>query len=101
MARYAGFRFARDLGDVPAGEHLLRVVLRNGLDDKQEAVRTVLIERAEPPPPPSVLAQFRLEIDNPTVVAGAVVEPITGRLTIEGWAACALGHHGLRGGAAR
>ncbi len=95
MARYAGFRFARDLGDVPEGEHLLRVVLRNGLDDMQEAVRTVLIERAEPPPPPSVLAQFRLEIDNPTVVAGAVVEPITGRLTIEGWALARSGIMGI------
>ena len=51
MARYAGFRFAKALGDVPAGEHRIRVVLRNGLDDVRDEVRTVLIERAPPPPP--------------------------------------------------
>ncbi len=94
MARYSGFRFARDLGHVPAGEHSLRVVLRNGLDDEREQVRSVLIERTEPPPP-SALPQFRLEIDNPAVVAGTVIEPITGRLTIEGWALARSGITGI------
>lgn len=93
MARYSGFRFARALGDVPAGEHELRVVLRNGLDDVREEMRTVLIERAEPPP--SLQAQFRLEIDTPTVIAGAVAEPVTGRLTIEGWALARSGIIGI------
>ena len=73
MARYAGFRFARSLGDVRDGEHRIRVVLRNGLDDTRDEVRTVLIERAPPPPPPPPPAQFRLEIDTPTVVTGAMV----------------------------
>ncbi len=94
MARYSGFRFARDLGDVPAGEHSLRVMLRNGFDDVREEVRTVLIERAAYPPS-SASGQFRLEIDNPAVVAGAVVEPITGRLTIEGWALARSGITGM------
>ncbi len=87
MARYSGFRFARDLGAVPAGVHRIRLAVRNGLDDVCEEVRTVLIPQPEAPPPqpPSPLPQFRFEIDNPKVVAGAVVEPITGRLTIEGW----------------
>ncbi len=89
MARYAGFRFARSLGDVPAGEHRIRVALRNGLDDVRNEIRTVLIERAPPPP------QFRLEIDTPTVTAGVAVEPVTGRLTIEGWALCRSGITGI------
>jgi ADP-heptose:LPS heptosyltransferase/GT2 family glycosyltransferase len=92
MARYAGFRFAKALGDVASGEHCIRVVLRNGLDDVQEESRIVLIERA-PPPPAS--AQFRLEIDTPGVVAGAAVEPVTGRLTIEGWALSRSGISGI------
>ncbi len=96
MARYAGFRFSKDVGDVPAGEHRLRVVLRNGLDNVREEVRSILIERAEPPPLSQAMAQqFRLEIDNPAVVAGAVIEPITGRLTIEGWALARSGIAGI------
>jgi ADP-heptose:LPS heptosyltransferase/GT2 family glycosyltransferase len=87
MARYSGFRFARQLGDVHAGLHRLRLVVRNGLGDVREEIRTVQIVRPEPAPAPhpAPLPQFRFEIDNPKVVAGAVIEPITGRLTIEGW----------------
>jgi ADP-heptose:LPS heptosyltransferase/GT2 family glycosyltransferase len=92
MARYAGFRFAKVLGDVPSGEHRIRVVLRNGLDDTRDEVRTVRIERAPPPAEPS---QFRLEIDTPTVTAGVAVDPVTGRLTIEGWALARSGITGI------
>jgi O-antigen biosynthesis protein len=97
MARYSGFRFARDLGDVPAGVHRIRLAVRNGLDDVREEVRAVLIVRPEAPPspPPASLPQFRFEIDNPKVVAGAVVEPITGRLTIEGWVLARSGIMGV------
>ena len=95
MARFAGFRFAKTLGDVPSGEHRIRVVLRNGLDDVRDEVRTVRIERAPPPPPPAAPAEFRMEIDRPTVKSGAVVEPITGRLTIEGWALARSGITGI------
>ena len=35
MARYAGFRFVRNIPELPAGEHEIRVVMRNGLDDEQ------------------------------------------------------------------
>jgi ADP-heptose:LPS heptosyltransferase/GT2 family glycosyltransferase len=97
MARYAGFRFVRHLPEVPAGEHEIRVVMRNGLDDEQQEVRTVQIERAEPPPPPesSLPSQFRLEIDTPAIVSSVAVEPITGRLTIEGWALARSGVSGI------
>jgi ADP-heptose:LPS heptosyltransferase/GT2 family glycosyltransferase len=98
MARYAGFRFVRNIPDVPAGEHEIRVVMRNGLDDEQSEVRTVLIERDEPPPSPpqtSPPSQFRLEIDTPAIVSSVAVEPITGRLTIEGWALARSGVSGI------
>ena len=95
MARYAGFRFAKALGDVPAGERRIRIVVRNGLDDTRDEVRTVLIERAPPPPPQAAPAQFRLEIDTPTVTAGVAVEPVTGQLTIEGWALARSGITGI------
>ena len=95
MARYSGFRFDQALGDVPAGEHQILVVVRNGLDDAREQIRTVLIERAEPKAPAPASQDFRLEIDSPTVAAGAAVEPITGRLTIEGWALARSGISGI------
>ena len=98
LARYSGFRFVRTIDDVPAGEHELRVAFRNGLDDEQDEVRLVLIERPEeapPPPPQSDPQRFRLEIDTPAVVAGTATDPITGRLTIEGWALARSGITGI------
>ncbi len=95
MARYAGFRFSKALDQVPAGEHRIRVVLRNGLDDVRDEHRTVLIERALPPPAPVATTGFRLEIDTPSVTAGAAAEPVTGRLTIEGWALARSGISGI------
>ena len=52
-------------------------------------------DRACATPPPIRRRQFRLEIDTPTVVAGAMVEPVTGRLTIEGWALARSGITGI------
>jgi ADP-heptose:LPS heptosyltransferase/GT2 family glycosyltransferase len=95
MARFAGFRFDRMLDDVPSGEHRIRVVLRNGLDDVRDEVRIVRIERAPLPPPAATPAEFRMEIDRPTVKSGVVVEPITGRLTIEGWTLARSGITGI------
>ena len=96
MARYAGLRLTRMLGAVRPGEHRLRVVLRNGLDDLREEVRTVVIAQAMPALLPTTMpGEFRLEIDTPTVIAGAVVEPVTGRLTIEGWALSRSGITGI------
>ena len=95
MARYSGFRFKQALGDVPSGEHNIRVVFRNGLDDVREESRVVSIHRSERRPAQSDPQQFRLEIDTPTLAAGAAVEPVTGRLTIEGWALARSGISGI------
>ncbi len=86
MARYSGFRLTRPLGALPSGEHSVRLVVRNCLDDIQEEVRRIVIDRAPPVAEPVSPAEFRLEIDTPMVVAGAAIEPVTARLTIEGWA---------------
>jgi ADP-heptose:LPS heptosyltransferase/GT2 family glycosyltransferase len=96
MARYAGFRLAKALGNGSAGEHRIRVVVRNGLDDQAVEIRTIQTEtiRIEHAPPAEP-THFRLEIDKPTVIAGAAVEPITGRLTIEGWALARSGISGI------
>jgi ADP-heptose:LPS heptosyltransferase/GT2 family glycosyltransferase len=97
MARLAGFRLEQRLTGIAEGEHDLRIVVSNGLDDVRDEVRKIHIGKpvalppsaAEEPAPPPVAApptaEFRFELDSPQVVAGAAIEPITGRLTIEGW----------------
>ena len=95
MARYSGFRFDQALGDVLPGEHQIRVVVRNGLDDVREQIRTILIEREQRKSSVQTLQQFRLEIDSPTINAGVAVDPVTGRLTIEGWALARSGITGV------
>lgn len=84
-ARHAGFRFATRLRDLPEGEHRLRVVVRNALGDTEESLSVHVVERQPPPPIIEAPAEFRFEIDAPALVDGKVVEPVTARLTIEGW----------------
>jgi ADP-heptose:LPS heptosyltransferase/GT2 family glycosyltransferase len=95
MARYSGFHLKQALGEVPSGERRIRVVVRNGLDDVREENSVVPIDRPARKPSQSNPQQFRLEIDTPTLAAGAAVEPITGRLTIEGWALARSGISGI------
>ncbi len=85
MARYAGFRFAAEVAEPGPGEHSLRVILRNGLDDLVEKVSAHVISRPKPVLDVGTAAEFRFEIDSPALVDGAVAAPVTGRLTIEGW----------------
>ena len=85
MARHSGFRFDARAPQPADGEHRLRVVVRNGLDDVVEDVSLHVIERPRLPSPLEIAQEFRFEIDTPTLVNGAMVDPITGRLTIEGW----------------
>ena len=104
MARYAGFRLVRTFADVPAGEHGIRVVLRNGLDDVQRrgphcpdrACRTAAAATETSSPRSSAWRSTR-----PPWQPSVAVEPITGRLTIEGWALARSGHQRHRGAAGR
>ena len=110
-ARYAGYGLTRTLaGRVEPGDHEVRVVAYNGPGDTQEFVLAVPVigDPAEPeaeaddasllpPPSPSEAEQqeFRFEMDSPRLVAGAMVEPVTGRLTIEGWVLARSGIAGI------
>src|SRR5262249_18429743 len=91
LARYSGFRLKTVINGVVPGEHRVQVEARNGLDDLRDEVRVILIDPPAPPP----RTEFRLEIDTPAVAAGVAVEPITGRLTIEGWALARSGIAGI------
>ena len=104
MAGRSGFRFRKKVLDVIDGEHEARVVVRNGLDDIVEESRMVTFERggaqpaavaASPQPASGGLLEFRFELDSPSVVNDVVLEPITGRLTIEGWVMARSGVSGL------
>jgi lipopolysaccharide heptosyltransferase II len=98
MAHLAGFRFERSVGARFEGRYEVRVVVcgaQGGEIQKQIAV--VATEVAPPPviiaiaPPteaestPEQAAEFRFELDSPALSNGAMIEMVTGRLTIEGW----------------
>ncbi|OJW28128.1 MAG: hypothetical protein BGO51_24865 [Rhodospirillales bacterium 69-11] len=102
MARYAGYRFAQPLPDLEEGDHTLRIVVRNGLDDTHQEDFVISVGPPEPvaagpvatgmEPDPQV---FRFELDSPTVRNGAVPDPVSGRLTIEGWVLARAGIEGI------
>ncbi|HEX5326444.1 MAG TPA: glycosyltransferase family 9 protein [Acetobacteraceae bacterium] len=90
MARRSGFRFAATLPAAAPGQ-ALTIVARSGLGDTRNL--HVALRRARPVEPPpasspmsSATAGLRLEIDGPAIVDGMVKEPVSDRLTIDGWA---------------
>ncbi|MDR3535508.1 MAG: glycosyltransferase family 9 protein [Acetobacteraceae bacterium] len=103
MARLAGYRFEQRLTERSEGEHSVRVVVHNGLDDAREEALAVRIDHIEAPtegpaaepPPASDVPEFRFELDSPQVADGVVADPITGRLTIEGWVLARSGIAGM------
>ncbi|MGC8470022.1 MAG: hypothetical protein ACP5NI_08980, partial [Acetobacteraceae bacterium] len=83
MARHAGFAFAAPL-DPPAVEaETITLTIRTKLGDEQRPQKPLALVAPAPPARPP---RFRLEIDRPALADGAMVEPVTTRLTIEGWA---------------
>jgi ADP-heptose:LPS heptosyltransferase/GT2 family glycosyltransferase len=96
MARLSGFRFEHRIPDLCPGQHDVLIVIQNGMGDVEEDGQSFYVGKPAEPTSDSAAAprsdlmselyEFRFELDNPTVVAGAVVKPVTGRLTIEGWA---------------
>ncbi len=97
MAGLAGFQFRKHVSDLADGEHLLRIVVRSGRDDSQDEIHIVSLDRSggsvadveEPAVSPAEAAarsEFRFGLDTPQVINDAVQQPITSRLTIEGWA---------------
>ncbi|HEY1932911.1 MAG TPA: glycosyltransferase family 9 protein [Acetobacteraceae bacterium] len=92
-ARLAGFRLSRRIVNLAEGEHSVRVTVTNTAGDTAEESKLVVAAipiapspaPAPPPTPAPDRSEFRFELDSPQVVDGVVHEPITGRLTIEGW----------------
>ncbi|MGH7155170.1 MAG: hypothetical protein ACREF3_14695, partial [Acetobacteraceae bacterium] len=98
MARFSGFRYVTItqgpvdtvVPDPMDHGHEIRLIARNGLGDTRELVCPVHLAEAAPMAE-SDRAEFRVEIDGPPVIDGMVAEPVSGRLTIEGWAVCRPG----------
>jgi ADP-heptose:LPS heptosyltransferase/GT2 family glycosyltransferase len=83
MARHAGFTFAAPL-DPPAVEaETITLTIRTKLGDELRPQKPLALLAPAPPARPP---RFRLEIDRPALADGAMVEPVTTRLTVEGWA---------------
>ncbi|MGH7040610.1 MAG: glycosyltransferase family 9 protein [Acetobacteraceae bacterium] len=92
MARFSGFAFSTLLPLPLSPTYRVGIRVRNNLDDQAETwvepERVALAVVAGGPADP---ARFRLEIDRPAIADGALVEPVSTRLTIEGWAVARSG----------
>ncbi len=97
-ASQSGFLFDRRVGDRGEPDATVRVIVRcadGGERSENLPVGALLPARAiqaapnveEPIPeePGPESGRFRFELDSPRIVRGAAPDPITGRLTIEGW----------------
>ncbi len=94
MAHLSGFRFNQQVGERFEGEHEVRVVVcgaQGGETDQPVlvvATPLVLPEKHDASIPrltPEQAEEFRFELDAPILSNGAMLEPVTGRMTIEGW----------------
>ncbi|MFO1026580.1 MAG: glycosyltransferase family 9 protein [Acetobacteraceae bacterium] len=91
-AYLSGFQFETQLPGSFEGEHRIRVIARNSRGEEQEQEIPVAVVPPDEPEPepeeeisPELKAEFRFELDGPVLVNNEVMQPITGRLTIEGW----------------
>lgn len=94
MAHLSGFRFEQRVGTRFVGEHAVRVVVCGAQGGETSTVLPVVATAIAVPDKhdgdvPDVTAEqaeeFRFELDSPILANGAMLEPVTGRLTIEGW----------------
>jgi ADP-heptose:LPS heptosyltransferase/GT2 family glycosyltransferase len=81
-----GFGLETTIPELEAGSHEIRILVISGAGDKKEMIVVVT------PPPADA---FRFELDGPVTRDGVVVQPITGRLMIEGWALARDGVAGI------
>ncbi len=102
-AKFAGFRFEQVFPEIAEGEHQLSLLVRNAHGDERSETRRVHATKpvrpapADPAPEPAAetRSEFRFELDGPQVLDGRVLEPVTGRLTIEGWVLARSGVAGI------
>jgi ADP-heptose:LPS heptosyltransferase/GT2 family glycosyltransferase len=94
MAHLSGFRFDQRVGDRFEGEHDVRVVVSGAQGGEAEqqvlAVATPLVlpekhDASIPKVTPEQAEEFRFELDAPILSNGEMLEPVTGRMTVEGW----------------
>jgi O-antigen biosynthesis protein len=94
MAHLAGFRFDQRVGTRFEGEHELRVIVSGAQGGQTEqvvpVVATVVVipdkhDAGMPDVTPEQAEEFRFELDAPILSNGAMLEPVTGRMTVEGW----------------
>lgn len=100
MARHSGFRFEQHVPGIKPGRHTIRIVVRNGFDDTKEEAREIMVDlvaRAASPRPAASAdnSEFKFELDSPQVKDGVVSDPVTGRLTVEGWVLARSGVAGI------
>jgi ADP-heptose:LPS heptosyltransferase/GT2 family glycosyltransferase len=88
-ARHAGFRFTWPMPAITEGDHEVLITIRTQLGDTRADKRKVHADQPVAPPAPEPELpppnELRFELDNPAVANGVALEPITDRLTIEGW----------------
>jgi ADP-heptose:LPS heptosyltransferase/GT2 family glycosyltransferase len=106
-ARSSGFRLRAKALEAASGEHIITIVVRNGLDDvrqhRQRISAQAINRNAETTrsrsvvvaPSAPVQKNFEFKLDTPSLTAGTMTQLVTGRLTIEGWVLARAGIHGI------
>ncbi len=94
MARLSGFRFAQPVGMRFTGVHEVRVIVCGAQGGEAGQLTTVTATASMGPEKqdadvaeltPEQAEEFRFQLDKPILSSGAMLEPVTGRMTIEGW----------------
>jgi ADP-heptose:LPS heptosyltransferase/GT2 family glycosyltransferase len=107
-ARSSGFRLRVKALEAASGEHIITIVVRNGLDDVRQhrqriaaqainrnseaATRSRSVAVASSAP---AQKNFEFKLDTPSLTAGTMTQLVTGRLSIDGWALARAGIHGI------
>jgi ADP-heptose:LPS heptosyltransferase/GT2 family glycosyltransferase len=106
-ARTGGFRLRMRALTSAIGAHTISIIARNGMGDEKLHRQPVVarpIARHEPPaprrappaaPPPPAARNFEFKLDTPLLTGGAMTQPVTGRLSIEGWVLSRAGIAGI------
>ena len=99
MAHLSGFRLDRHLRRRYEGAHEVRVVVCGAQGGETQKVGSVFAtgtvgfaaspveeqDRSTPDITAEQAEEFRFELDAPALLNGAMIEPVSGRMTIEGW----------------
>ena len=105
-ARHSGFRLYGQALPEAAGDHVITIIARNGLDDTRQHRQRVTAKyfarntiapkaaRTAGAPWAGASRSFKFQLDHPARPYGRMTQPVRGRLTLEGWA---IGRDGVAG----